>query len=327
MIVPQHWAEGRVRHRKAGKQITIRRFGWSDESEEAAQRMADARAQEALEQALAGSKLNRREPKVPYNGADGVPIREQIVDRRGETVITRNSYGALCLNTPDILFIDIDHEDTKVLPHLGTVIFFLLVGTGLWLRFSEGHSKILPPLAFIAAVFIPGILAGAMRRIYLRSKGGEGKLAMDRVSAWLAIHPDWNLRTYRTPAGLRLIATHRKFSPSDPVVSECFAALGSDKMYRLMCLKQNCFRARVSPKPWRIGFDKHLRPRPGVWPVKAEHLPAREEWISRYEATGKDFAACCFVESQGSGTIHSEIIPTVKWHDELCRAESGLPIA
>jgi hypothetical protein len=40
---------------------------------------------------------------MPYNGAAGVPIREEIVGRHGETVITRNSYGARCLNMPNVL--------------------------------------------------------------------------------------------------------------------------------------------------------------------------------------------------------------------------------
>ena len=44
-----------------------------------------------------------REPRMPYNGAAGVPIREEIVGRHGETVITRNSYGARCLNMPNVL--------------------------------------------------------------------------------------------------------------------------------------------------------------------------------------------------------------------------------
>src|SRR6185503_20645092 len=33
MIVPQYWAEARRRHRDIKRQITVRRFGWSDVSE------------------------------------------------------------------------------------------------------------------------------------------------------------------------------------------------------------------------------------------------------------------------------------------------------
>ena len=36
-------------------------------------------------------KLERREPKVAYNGALGVPIREEVLSRHNNAVITRNS--------------------------------------------------------------------------------------------------------------------------------------------------------------------------------------------------------------------------------------------
>ncbi|NDF01697.1 MAG: hypothetical protein EB034_26050, partial [Verrucomicrobia bacterium] len=100
MNIPRFWAEARAQHRERGKQVTVRRFGWSATSESEAQANAQARADEALERLLAGEKLDRREPKVAYNGAEGVPIREEIIAEHGTDVITRNSYGALCLNTP-----------------------------------------------------------------------------------------------------------------------------------------------------------------------------------------------------------------------------------
>src|SRR5690349_327098 len=108
MIVPTYWAEASARDRKGNRQVTVRRFGWSDVSQEDAQAMADARARDALQRALAGEQLVRREPKVPYNGAQGVPIREEILERYGSAVVTRNAYGARCLNTPDVLFADVD---------------------------------------------------------------------------------------------------------------------------------------------------------------------------------------------------------------------------
>ncbi len=108
MIVPDHWAEARRQHREPGRQVTVRRFGWSATSAEAAQAMADQRAEEALRRLLAGEKLARREPKVPYNGAAGVPIREEVLARHGEEVVTRNAYGARCLNSPAALFADVD---------------------------------------------------------------------------------------------------------------------------------------------------------------------------------------------------------------------------
>ena len=48
MIVPQYWAESRVHYRKQGRQVTVRRFGWSDTGQADAQANADALRQEAL---------------------------------------------------------------------------------------------------------------------------------------------------------------------------------------------------------------------------------------------------------------------------------------
>ena len=104
MIVPAYWAEARVQQRAGDRQVTVRRFGWSDAGQDDAQAMADARAAEAMRRIVAGEPLPKREPKMPYNGAAGVPIREEITGRHGSVVVTRNSYGARCLNVPDVLF-------------------------------------------------------------------------------------------------------------------------------------------------------------------------------------------------------------------------------
>lgn len=137
MIVPQYWAEARQQHRAAGKQITVRRFGWSDASEAEAQVHAEQRAGEALSQILAGVTLARREWKRPYNGSEGVPIREEIVSRHGNAVVTRNGYGARCLNTPDVFFADIDFDEPGA-GRLGWAVFALLaamaVSVGFWRR-------------------------------------------------------------------------------------------------------------------------------------------------------------------------------------------------
>src|ERR1051325_3351768 len=111
MLIPKFWAEGRVQGRTPEQQVTVRRFGWSDESQANAQAMADARAHEALARLLRGEKLPRRELKRAYNGSEGGPIREEIGAGYADTRLTRNSYGAVCLNTPNVLFADIDFTD------------------------------------------------------------------------------------------------------------------------------------------------------------------------------------------------------------------------
>lgn len=325
MIVPKYWAEGRVRHRKAGKQITVRRFGWSDASLIDAQANADQRADEALQRLLSGEKLARYEPKIPYNGADGVPIREEILDQRGDTIITRNSYGASCLNTPNVFFADLDFEQPSQSGWPGFVgmMFF----AGAMIVGNICHSVVIAFFVAVAGAFACGRIGRRIQRSRQRSPEENYQIALGRIRAFLSENTHWNFQIYRTPAGVRTLATHQLFDPGDPAVADCFKQLGTDPVYRQMCLKQRCFRARVSPKPWRIGIGNHMRPRPGTWPVKEVHVPVRNAWLARYETAAASFASCSWIESLGSGVIHPEVLPVQIWHDELSRANSQLPIA
>ena len=157
--------------------------------------------------------------------------------------------------------------------------------------------------------------------------GGPERAARRRIDRFVENHPGWNLRVYRTPAGFRVLVTHQTFEPSDPVVAGFFQALRVDPVYARMCLNQQCFRARVSAKPWRIGVRAHMRPRPGVWPVSAEQMPKRNAWIESYETAARKYAACEFVEVLGSGITHPEVRRVQELHDELCSATRSLPIA
>ncbi|HJZ92967.1 MAG TPA: hypothetical protein VKE40_18980, partial [Gemmataceae bacterium] len=58
-----------------------------------------------------------------------------------------------------------------------------------------------------------------------------------------------------------------------------------------------------------------------------EKMTSRTEWVAGYEAAAAGFAACEFVETVGSGVVHPQLASVVKLHDDLSRANSGLPIA
>jgi hypothetical protein len=325
MIVPQYWAEGRLQHRDKSRQVTVRRFGWSDVSQADAQANADARVQAALARLVAGEKLPKREPKIPYNGAAGVPIREEIVGRHGDTIITRNSYGARCLNTPNVLFADIDFQDKPGSRLAGAIIVLLLLAAGAigWTLHSAWYGI----GAAVLAVILGYGIGKRLNSLALRAKDGAEGGVRERIATFIAAHPDWHLRLYRTPAGMRVLAMHRTFNPEEPAVADCFQALDADPVYARMCLNQHCFRARVSPKPWRIGIATHMRPSPGVWPVKPERLPERNRWIEAYERTAREYASCRFVEDVGSCAAAPEAQAVQVLHDELCQAMGEAPIA
>lgn len=326
MIVPQYWAESRIQHRDQRRQVTLRRFGWSDTSQAEAEAHARDRAQAALDRILSGAILPRREPKVPYNGAEGVPIREEIVSRHGDVIITRNSYGARCLNTPNVFFADIDLPQEQSCLLLLAVFAVVEAGCVIGSQYIWRSLVSAAIASGIAAVLSCGI-AYWISGLIMQARGGPENVVRDRLRKFLDRHPDWNLRLYRTPAGFRVLAMHQTFDPGDPAVAEAFRELGTDTIYVQMCLKQQCFRARVSPKPWRIGIGQHIRPRRGAWPVPPDRLPQRTQWIDAYEVAARQFAACTFLESLGSGTIHPEARFVQELHDELCQATGHLPIA
>ncbi len=321
MIVPQHWAEARLRERISGRQVTVRRFGWSDASVADAERHAAERVAEAIGRVRAGESVPRRERKLVYGGAEGLPIREEVVGRHGSAVLTRNGYGAVCLNTPDVLFADIDLEQrlTLLWGQCGAVLLLLAaLGACVAARWQT--------VAALVAAAVGILLVERLAFWWRRRKNKFERQARGRIARFAAAHPDWHLRVYRTPAGFRVLVLHRLFDPASDEVTACFRELGTDPVYAQMCRLQNCFRARVSPKPWRVGVTDHIRPHRGAWPVAAGWLPGRAAWVARYDDKARGFAACRFEFAVGGGGSVPAAEAVRRLHDELCRADGGLPL-
>lgn len=326
MIVPDFWAEARLQERVGKKQITIRRFGWSNLSQSDAQQMAESRAAEDMRRVLSGHKLERREPKLAYNGAVGVPIREEVISRHEEEVISRNSYGARCLNSPRVLFADIDFQGIKSTGLILGVFFILVIVAMFSGLFRQNGFAI---IGFVIIVFIVASFASTVLiKLASRFRERPETLARKKIDTFLKENTDWNIRLYKTPAGLRLLATHRLFDADSADARKLFSAIDADPVYIRMCFNQKCFRARLTAKPWRIGISSHMRPRPGVWPVNPERMQERKNWIDAYEQRAASYAACHFIGNLGSGVIHKDVENIIKLHDEQCRAlELDVPIA
>jgi len=325
MIIPSYWAEARLQERLRGRQLTLRRFGWSELSAEAAQAHAEQRVKEAMAAARAGAKPARRDLKVAYGGVHGLPIREEVLERHGDLAVTRNAYGARCLNVPDVLFADVDFPDeagSRLVVACGAVLVLLAL-LATWPR----HSAWLSVGALFVALLMSSPMALAVHRFWQRRGPSPERTALRRFEAFVAAHPDWRLRVYRTPGGLRALALHRRFDPLEPAVDEFFRALRGDTVYGAMCKTQRCFRARVSPKPWRIGIEAHLRPRPGTWPLTAEGLVLRRAWVAAYEDRSVGFASCRLLVELGQAPVDARAAEVQALHDRWCRVDSGLPIA
>ena len=325
MIVPEFWSEAKERVVIAGKSRTLKRFGWSDSSEREALEHARERVHDAANRLRAGEQVRTMDHKVPYNGAEGLPIREEIISRHGDAVITRNTYGALCLNTPDTLFADVDIEE-PTRPWLGFAYFLPFVVAGIVFSREFGTYWVLA-VAILVGLFLSGLLSQGTNWIINKARPDPYAAARSRIERFAEANPDWNLRLYRTPKGYRVLVMHRTFDPTENHAFDFLERVGSDPLYVTMCRNQKCFRARISPKPWRVGMEAHIKPRPGVWPINPERMPERLEWIRRYEHKAKDFASCRFEGDLGSGRVDRNCEKIRAVHDQYCKADLSLPLA
>ncbi|MCC9654842.1 hypothetical protein [Rhodopirellula halodulae] len=325
MIVPEYWAEASERMVGQKTSRTIKRFGWSDVSQEAAQQHAEQRVADAIAEIKRGEMPPFTEPRVPYNGADGLPIREEIIDRRGNEVLTRNAYGALCLNTPDVLFADVDFTQSS-----GCGVYLATFAISFVAWFAVSVQMDMANAFFVVgllAMLTAGLLGGLIETIRKRIQGTPQTRARKRIESFANSHPEWKMRLYETPMGFRVLVTHKTFDPRGTEALDFFERIHADPVYVRMCFNQNCFRARVSPKPWRVGLSEHLKPRPGVWPIAEERLPARRAWVKRYDEARQQRSSCRYVTSLGNGRACREATEVQRWHDELSAANQDWPIA
>ncbi len=218
------------------------------------------------------------------------PLRDEITqaltNRAGHetAVVTRNLYGALVLNTANAMFIDID--------------------------FAEKNAS--------------GSLAGQLGRMLGGRSPGPDEPYVQRISTWASRHPDLSLRIYRTFAGLRCLITNQLFDPGQAESVDILQALGSDPLYIRLCQAQACFRARLTPKPWRSGMGTP----PVRYPFESAAVETRyREWEQRYGQTVAPYSVCKFVKQIGRSEAHPDIEPILSLHDQMTGTQNERQLA
>jgi hypothetical protein len=145
-----------------------------------------------------------------------------------------------------------------------------------------------------------------------------------RIENWTRNNSAWGWRVYKTRSGLRLLATQSLVDANTDIAESVFDALGADPLYQKLCKAQQCFRARLTPKPWRCG----LRDKPARWPwVDTKHEQRFQKWEAKYQSCSANWATCDFLKHIGNPTIHPDVRTILDLHDEPTQAESKLPLA
>jgi hypothetical protein len=276
MRIPPYWAnESHDGLDRQGEKQEFWAWGWSFDSLTEASQEAKARAKRVFDAFTSGKKPDT----YAYHEH---PLREEIVDSMGpkddETaIITRNRYGALVLNCSSICFVDVDYPAVN-------------------------------PTGFFDAL---RLLFSAQRR---REKASAiHQVALEQIRAWSQSHPDRCFRLYQTAAGLRLLFIDRRYDPVSEETAELLKELGSDPLYATLTLKQQCFRARLTPKPWRCRCS--IPPNRYPWETADAERKYRT-WQQTYERKSKSYGICRFLETLGNSPSDEAIGSIVRLHDK-----------
>ena len=126
-------------------------------------------------------------------------------------------------------------------------------------------------------------------------------------------------RLYATAKGFRVILVGKAMAPNHLLARKLARSLHTDPLYWRLCLKQGCYRARLTPKPHRIKVPTLKVPFPPT-PESIERVAA---WETSIQDRAQAFGVCRFIRSFG----HDRPSPLVKQHDERTGAHSARPLA
>ena len=253
---------------------------------------AFTRAQQKLFDSIA--RLNSGESLTQYEYGEHTlteELVEEIHDLNGERIsaITRNRYGALILNTPNILFADIDAQNRS-------------------------------------PTFFEHLLAWLGKPVMIKNKAWH----LQRVAEFAQANPNYDLIVYETFAGLRIAIASHEFDALDAHADQILSDLGGDPLYQKLCKHQNCFRARLTPKPWRCGLLKPDNRFPFTDELQAE---AMAKWQKSYELKSHHFKVCNKIQRFGQGqtqldpNVYLAIEKVLRVHDAYVLGTNELPLA
>lgn len=284
MKIPKYWAKCTlVVESPNGETFKLTSWQWSDTGPEEAQERAAVRLNELVGKVMSETPLNS------YGYGDRA-LREEIVQGytnaagQEHAVVTVNRYGALVLNTANVMFIDIDLDQSG------------------------------PPFS-LNALFkkLLGIRENTVQQDPLQG-----------IAGWSNRNPGVGMRVYRTAAGLRVLMTNALFAPSQNETRDLLREFKCDPLYIQLCRVQDCFRARLTPKPWRCG----MKMPPAHYPFDdTEQLMQFRDWAQRYELASLPYSVCQLVQTFGPTRVHPDIQPILDVHDRLTGVHSPHPLA
>lgn len=283
MKIPKYWAKEKFEAMDAkGRKLEFFCCRGSMESLQEARKLAAEAVRIIAQNFLSGRKPDR------YDYSDR-PLREEILreiidGQDTAALVTRNSYGALILNTARVMFVDIDCP-----------------------AYTFGER-----------------IKGFFARVFKQPFQAPKEKVLAGIDAWAKNHPKYEFRIYETCAGYRCLMTNETFDPKSNEAKYILQSMGSDPLYRKLCEAQECFRARLTPKPFRCAC-----PNPGArFPYDTPDAEQRhQKWLQEYAAKSAPYATCRLVKVIGSHHLEGKIGEIVALHDKETLQSKTLKLA
>ena len=127
-------------------------------------------------------------------------------------------------------------------------------------------------------------------------------------------------RLYQTHSGWRLMLNTECLDLRGKSFRRVMSELRVDWLYYMLCQKQQCYRARLTPKPYRMRIPTIRY----LWPMPAEITEQARQWTQMYEEKSKAFAVCRFLHAEG---MDLSDLPAVQIHDRYCCRLDNLKLA
>lgn len=207
---------------------------------------------------------------------------------------------------------------------------------------EEIHGTGFEPLAFVTRNHYGSLVLNAAKTLFLDIDMPRDSL-FRRLAAWLSgsfapqeervldqlrrtleTESAEGFRIYRTAAGFRVIGTSREWEPDSEETRALMQATKTDRAFMALCRTQKSFRARLTPKSWRLKLEKISFHYPFDDAAEEARLNA---WLRTYEVACHDWATCHFLDELGSPRVHESVRPVLAYHDVLTRAAGSQPLA
>ena len=267
-----------------GKPARVKGWGWSETSPEEALQRARAAAKRSAQWLATGSA--QAQDYAEYDRPPREEILREIQNENGEVIatITRNSYGTQVINAARLVFIDVD------IPR------------------ESGMNS----------------LTGGLKKLFGKPVETAEEKVRKRIEAAAHALPQYTFRLYRTAAGFRCMITNVALDTRDARRSGLLETFGADALYLQLCWNQECYRARLTPKPWRVGVQRPPSRFPWLTPEEEQKYRL---WQRDYEGRLAGYAVCRFETQYGRELPARELEPLIALHDEMTGASSGLQLA